>query len=71
LRPDDGKCRHHYSYFIDEELGLGYVRVATWRPFRLQIYLNGPHGLAAHLRKARIDFTLRIADSGASPARGG
>jgi len=32
LLPDDGKCLHYYFYFIDEELGLGYVRVPTWLP---------------------------------------
>jgi len=25
-RPDDGKCLHHYFYFVDEELGLCHVR---------------------------------------------
>jgi hypothetical protein len=29
LRYDDGKCLHYYFYFIDEELGLCYVRVPT------------------------------------------
>src|SRR5437763_2456744 len=29
LLPDDGKCLHYYFYFIDQELGLGYVRVPT------------------------------------------
>jgi len=59
LRPDDGKCLHYYFYFIDEELGLGYVRVPTWCPFRLQVYLNGHHGLAGQLRRHHIDYTLR------------
>ena len=26
LKQDDGKCLHYYFYFIDEELGLTYVR---------------------------------------------
>lgn len=58
LRPDDGKCLHYYFYFIDEELGLGYVRVPTWCPFRLQVYFNGHQVLAAQLRRLRIPFTL-------------
>src|SRR5215471_10175541 len=58
LRPADGKCLHYYFYFIDEELGLGYVRVPTWCPFRLQVYLNGHHGLAGQLRRHHIDYTL-------------
>jgi hypothetical protein len=41
LKPDDGKCLHYYVYFIDADLGLCYVRVPTWCPFRLQVYCNG------------------------------
>jgi hypothetical protein len=29
LRPDTGKCRHYYFYFMDAELGLVYLRVPT------------------------------------------
>jgi hypothetical protein len=58
LRPDDGKCLHYYFYFIDEELGLCYVRVPTWLPCRLQIYFNGHHWLASQLRKRQIDYRL-------------
>src|ERR1700736_2970925 len=59
LKPDDGKCLHYYFYFIDEELGLTYVRVPTWLPCRLQIYFNGHNWLAAQLRKRKIDYELR------------
>jgi hypothetical protein len=38
LRPDSGKCLHYYFYFMDTELGLIYLRVPTWSPFRLQFY---------------------------------
>src|SRR5215470_477149 len=58
LRPGDGKCLHYYFYFIDEELGLGYVRVPTWLPCRLQVYFNGHSWLASLLRKRKIDFRL-------------
>jgi len=54
LRPDDGKCLHYYFYFIDDELGLCYVRAPTWLPRRLQIYFNGHNWLAARLRKQKI-----------------
>jgi hypothetical protein len=59
LRPDDGKCLHYYFYFIDEELGLCDVRVTTWCPFRLQIYLNGHHRLACRLQRKQIGHTPR------------
>ena len=54
---------------MDEELGLCYLRVPTWCPFRLQFYCNGHGWLARKLAAAGIDFTLadnafvRIADS--------
>ena len=59
LKPADGKCLHYYFYFLDEELGLTYVRVPTWLPCRLQIYFNGHNWLAAQLRKQDIPYELR------------
>jgi hypothetical protein len=58
LRPATGKCLHYYFYFIDAELGLIYLRVPTWCPFRLQFYCNGHSWLARQLTAAGIGFTL-------------
>ena len=58
LKTIDGKCLHYYFYFIDSTLGLCYLRVPTWSPFRLQWYCNGHSILAAALRKAGIEFTM-------------
>ena len=58
LRPATGKCLHYYFYFIDAELGLIYVRVPTWCPFRLQFYCNGHSWLARQLTAAGIGFKL-------------
>ncbi|MGH8523805.1 MAG: MarR family transcriptional regulator [Gammaproteobacteria bacterium] len=58
LRPDSGKCLHYYFYFIDAELGLCYLRVPTYAPFRLQFYFNGHSWLAAALERAGIGFRL-------------
>lgn len=58
LKPDGGKCLHYYFYFIDEELGLCYLRVPTWCPFRLQFYFNGHNWLARQLDKQGIGYTL-------------
>jgi len=54
LKPDNGKCLHYYFYLIDEELGLVYVRVPTWCPFRLQIYFNAHSWLQLRLTKSGI-----------------
>jgi hypothetical protein len=58
LKPDSGKCLHYYFYFIDERLGLIYLRVPTWCPFRLQFYCNGHAWLAGELTRAGIEFKL-------------
>lgn len=58
LRPKPGKCLHYYFYFIDAELGLMYVRVPTWCPFRLQIYCNGHSWLARQLSANGIGYTM-------------
>lgn len=58
LKYDSGKCIHYYFYFIDPVLGLTYVRVPTWCPFRLQIYFNGHGWLASQLNKKNIAFKL-------------
>jgi len=58
LKPDSGKCLHYYFYFIDEELGLCYLRVPTWCPFRLQFYFNGHHLLANKLTRAGVAYRM-------------
>jgi len=58
LKFTSGRCLHYYFYFIDPELGLCYVRVPTWAPYRLQVYFNGHHWLASRLKQARLHFNL-------------
>jgi len=58
LKPDTAQCLHYYFYFIDPHLGLCYLRVPTWAPFRLQFYFNGHNLLANQLRNAGIGFAL-------------
>ena len=59
LRPEEAKCLHYYFYFIDPLLGLGYVRVPTWCPFRLQVYFNGHAWLAARLKAKGVTYELQ------------
>lgn len=56
LRPTSGKCLHYYFYFIDSQLGLCYLRVPTWAPFRLQFYFNGHNALATKLSKQGVAY---------------
>lgn len=58
LKPDSGKCLHYYFYFIDPVLGLCYLRVPTWCPFRLQFYFNGHNWLKRQLERRGIACEL-------------
>ncbi len=58
LRPDRAKCTHYYFYFIDEQLGLGFMRISTWCPFPAQVYINGHNLLAGKLRTAGIGYRM-------------
>ncbi|MBI5470006.1 hypothetical protein HY968_01630 [Candidatus Kaiserbacteria bacterium] len=58
LRPDSGKCLHRYFYFIGEEVGLCYLRVPTWCPFRLQFYCNGHSWLENKLIANGIGYAM-------------
>lgn len=56
LRSIPGRCLHYYFYFLDAEVGLCYLRVPTWNPFRLQFYCNGHSWLARKLTAESIDY---------------
>jgi len=61
LRGKEAKCLHYYFYFIHPELGLCYLRVPTWAPFRLQFGFNGHNALALALKRKGIFY--RMADN--------
>lgn len=58
LKYDQSKCLTYYFYFIDELLGLCYVRVPTWLPFKLQIFFNGHGWLSNELTKKKVDYKM-------------
>jgi len=43
------KCLHFYFYFMDSEFGFMHVRLQSWFPFDIQIYINGREWLARQL----------------------
>jgi len=49
-------CLHYYLYFMDEEFGWMHVRIQSWFPNKIQIYLNGKEYLKQQLRLKGIDF---------------
>lgn len=58
LRYIQARCLHYYFYFIHETLGLCYLRVPTWAPFRLQFYCNGHNWLSRCLRQEGIEHAM-------------
>ena len=58
LKPDSSKCMTYYFYFVDEQLGLCYLRVPTWCPFRLQFYCNGHNWLASKLKECSVAYEM-------------
>jgi len=45
-----------YFYFLDPEFGLVYVRLQTWFPFTIQVYVNGHDWLARQMAQAQLGF---------------
>ena len=50
----DAKCLHYYHYFIDRRFGFGHVRVQTWFPFQVRVYMNGREYLGRRLHELRL-----------------
>lgn len=59
IRPAKRKCLFLYYYFVDRDLGLIHVKVQTWFPMRVQVYVNGHEWLARKLTQHGIQFLQR------------
>ena len=67
-RPDLRVCLVLYFYWMDREFGLMHVKLQTWFPFTIQVYVNGHEYLARKLAGQGIGFEkvdnafVRLAD---------
>jgi hypothetical protein len=50
------KCLHLYFYIMDREFGLIHVRLQTWFPFAMQVYVNGHEWLCRELERRGVGF---------------
>lgn len=41
LKSSHTKCLHYYLYYLDREFGFMFVKIQTWFPFNIQVYING------------------------------
>ena len=52
------KCKHYYFYYRDSEFGLMYLKIQTWFPYNVQIYINGREYLSKLLDKNNIKYEM-------------
>lgn len=45
-----------YYYYLDPDFGLIYIRLETWFPYTIQVYVNGHDWLARQMTKRGIGF---------------
>jgi hypothetical protein len=48
-----------YYYFLDARFGLMHVRVQTWAPFTIQVYVNGHDYVARQMTRLGLGFEPR------------
>lgn len=47
---------HYYLYYNDSEFGWMHVKIQSWFPFTIQIYVNGKEHLKRSLEKQGIEY---------------
>jgi len=52
------KCKHYYFYYNDEKFGLMFLKIQTWFPYNVQIYINGREYLSKILDKNNIKYEM-------------
>jgi len=45
-----------YYYFLDRDFGLMSIRLETWFPYTIQVYVNGHDWLAQQMRRRKLGF---------------
>ena len=50
------KCLHYYLYYQDKEFGFMFVKIQTWFPFNIQVYINGRELMKSVFEKNKISY---------------
>jgi hypothetical protein len=51
------QCLHFYAYLLDPEFGFMHIRLQSWFPFEIQVYVNGREWLARQLDQRQIAYS--------------
>ena len=52
------KCLHYYFYFLDKVYGFMFVKLQTWFPFTITVYINGRELMRHALEKNDIPYEM-------------
>jgi hypothetical protein len=60
LEPSSRKtrCKHYYLYYNDDEFGWMFLKLQTWLPYNMQIYMNGREYLSRLLEKGGTGYVM-------------
>ena len=50
------KCLHYYLYYLDREFGFMFVKIQTWFPFNIQVYINGREWMKSVFGKNHLSY---------------
>ena len=53
------QCKFYYVYLIDRQFGWMHIRIQSWLPFEVQVYINGRSYLQCELDRAGIGYEKR------------
>jgi hypothetical protein len=56
VQGERGKCSFLYHYYRHPQFGWMFVRLQTWFPFEIQVYLNGRDWLARQLDREGLSY---------------
>ena len=59
LQRSKRKCLCLYFYYLDADFGLMHIRLQTWFPMTIQVYVNGHEWLARQMDKRRLGYQRR------------
>lgn len=52
------KCKYYYFYFQDKTFGFMHVKLQTWFPFQIQVYINGREMMKHVLDANHISYRM-------------
>ena len=56
VKTSNTKCLHYYLYYQDKEFGFMFVKIQTWFPFNIQVYINGRELMKSVFDKTGISY---------------